>query len=1464
MLRSRAGECVGPYEVIRPLGAGAMGIVYLSRDRRLGRRVALKFLRGRGELTVTRLLHEAQATARLVHENVVTLYGLEWHQGRPYLALEYVQGDTLESWMTSPAAPRPASAAQVMELLRPVVRAVAAAHAVGIVHRDLKPSNIMLASSGAIKVLDFGVARLLDTEELRRASRSGPGLSAPRSARSPGPVVGTRAYMAPEQWLGREVSAESDLWAVGLIAWQLLTGRLAWEDAPGGLVSVPRLEVEVPSIRPEIPAHPALAALVDRCLAKLPSARFHSARELLDALDGLDRPSPASQKSPFPGLSAFEEEDAPLFFGRDAVTRRLTTKVLAACLTVITGASGCGKSSLVRAGLLPSLRRRGAWTVVVLRPGPRPLAALAEATCALRDTDVSGRQAWLEELERAPGSLGVMCREYVARHGVGLLLVVDQLEEAVTLASDTQRVGLIRSLESVLDESSASLRVVVSLRQDFLDRVAAGMDEFAQHLAAGTFLLTPMSEPELIEALVRPVEAAGFRYEPSSLPGEMLRALGTNRSSLPLLQFCASALWDHRDLARGCLSETAYRAFGGAAGALSRHATSLLEAMPASELALARWIATRLVTPEGTRSVLARDELRQHPQASALDVVVERLVAARLLVAHGVEEQATVELAHESLITEWPALVQWRREGATDAHFLSRLRASAQQWEAGGRASGLLWRDEAAAEAQAWTARRSEAEPLDLIERERAFLVAVADNLAGERRLAERRRRATLIVSAAVTLLVSGAAVRAWRDADRADTARAAAESAAAYARNSARVASARNWLADPTTALTILREVEDGPRPASWDELARWAVEQPVALHVLNGDSEAFDALITPDHREVIAATGAGYVEIWALDQLAPTARLVGHAGAVARVDLAPDGDILASGGQDGTLRLWSRATRTQVAEFAGDGSPVSALVFSEDGRRLAAGYTSGAILLFDVALKRPIERLDGHAAAVYSLAFDREGGALLSAGREHTALLWDLVAAQPRQQFLLSGAGRMVEFSSDGRSFTLAGGLTASKHASSGRLRWTRRFGDNTLRSVRELDEPTRYFAAGSMTDIELRDESNEIVAFLRGHLAMVHSLRLDRSGSVMVSASRDRTIRVWSTATPSLRRVFTGATSWVNAVAFGPSTDVVVMASSDGLVRIWGPRGSRSLVVPARAGLNEGESLAVDRSASRLAVGTSGGLLLLADLSAAATTSVVVAHEALIHEVDFSPDGRSIASASRDHTARIWSAAGVLRHVLRGHRGEVSAAVFSADSRAVATCGHDGTVRLWDASTGASLRVSRAHEGECLGLAFSPNGQQLVSAGNDGRILVWTADGSVARPLIADGHRWSVDPRAFDPRGGRFVATGGDGRVFVFDVEGSAPPTVLRVSDLPLVGAVWSPDGTALLAGSKDYTGVRLPAPEPELDEARLWTLTRYCPPLRSRLYLADMPEDQKAADLSRCEAMVQRKARASLPP
>jgi WD40 repeat protein len=271
--------------------------------------------------------------------------------------------------------------------------------------------------------------------------------------------------------------------------------------------------------------------------------------------------------------------------------------------------------------------------------------------------------------------------------------------------------------------------------------------------------------------------------------------------------------------------------------------------------------------------------------------------------------------------------------------------------------------------------------------------------------------------------------------------------------------------------------------------------------------------------------------------------------------------------------------------------------------------------------------------------------------------------------------------------------------------------------------------------------------------------------------------------------------------------------------------------------------------------MVVGTTGGLLVLSPLPPNGTSTVVAAHAEQVQAVDISADGRHIASASRDQTARVWTSTGAPLLVLHGHRGDVSAVVFSPDGGSVVTCGHDGTMRLWDAHDGRSRRVVRAHDGECLGLAFSSGGDLLVSAGNDGRVRLWAPDGEPVRSLVSDGRSWSVKPRAFHPSEDRFVATAGDGRAYVLETSGEGGPMALSVSDLPLVGVVWSADGTALLAGSKDYTAVRLPAPEPALDHERLWTLTRYCPSVRRRQYLGDMPEDQKAADLARCHARVQ---------
>ncbi|HMY21733.1 MAG TPA: serine/threonine-protein kinase, partial [Polyangium sp.] len=302
-MRFANGTTLGHYEVLEPLGQGGMGEVYLARDTRLGRRVALKFLTHVTSTQSARFFVEARATAQLAHENIVSLYDIAEHEGLPYMVLEYVPGKTLSTWLRErrhgdffdPVLP-----IQAAEMMLPVVRALQCAHEAGIVHRDLKPANIMLAKSGTVKVLDFGVAKLIATAQ--------PGVEGDAPLENPeswvkqattaadltetGAMVGTRSYMAPEQWWGDEVDGRTDIWAVGIMMYIMVVGDHPLAPlTPSSIVHVAERHLPMPRIADVMPTLGELGSIIDRCLRKDMDERWSCARELAEALDRFIRAS---------------------------------------------------------------------------------------------------------------------------------------------------------------------------------------------------------------------------------------------------------------------------------------------------------------------------------------------------------------------------------------------------------------------------------------------------------------------------------------------------------------------------------------------------------------------------------------------------------------------------------------------------------------------------------------------------------------------------------------------------------------------------------------------------------------------------------------------------------------------------------------------------------------------------------------------------------------------------------------------------------------------------------------------------------------------------------------------------------------------------------------------------------------------------------------------------------------------
>jgi eukaryotic-like serine/threonine-protein kinase len=808
------GARIGQYEIIRELGRGGMGAVYAARDTKLGRKVAIKFLSSNNHPDVTaRFILEARATAQCSHENIVVIHDVGEHGGHPFMVLEHLQGVPLSQLLQDGRKLPPA---QAVELIVPVVRALTVAHSHDIVHRDLKPDNIFVTDSGTIKVLDFGIAKLVHggadesavpaSSAVARDLASSAAAGARRELTRRGAMIGTLPYMSPEQWGagGGIVDHQTDLWAVGIILFEMVAGHhpLAPRRGPD-LMITGVLQEPMPSVRGACPGLPdELASVIDRCLQKPKDQRFSSARELLDALEPL---LPGryvrrlrSDESPYTGLRPFQEADAHRFFGRSRDVAAAVARLRDVPLLGIVGPSGVGKSSFVRAGLVPALKASGEqWSRISLRPGRSPMVALANALAPMVTStsgttstyaavsgaatgevtgELSPTQQLLERLYAEPGYFGTVLRERARGRNQHILVFVDQFEELYTQVADArERLAFTACLAGVCDDVTTPLRLVLSLRSDFLDYVAESPALMAE-LTHGLFFLTPPNRDGLRDALIQPAEMAGYQFEAPSMVESMLDHLEHTPGALPLLQFAASQLWEMRDQERRLLTLASYDRIGGIAGALASHADAVVAECTAREQTLVRALFLRLITPERTRAIVPVAELYElSPDHAELHRVVDRLVRSRLLVGQtstsesgGTSAGGSVEIVHESLITSWPLLRRWLDETQDDAAFLEQLRNAAKQWQARGHAQGLLWRGEAMQEAKLWHSRyRGELPDL-----QRAYLNAV---FALETRAARRKRLAVVGVIGFLSMLVvaAGVALVKIRDAQQEATAQA-------------------------------------------------------------------------------------------------------------------------------------------------------------------------------------------------------------------------------------------------------------------------------------------------------------------------------------------------------------------------------------------------------------------------------------------------------------------------------------------------------------------------------------------------------------------------------------------------------------------------------------------------------------------------------------------------------------------
>jgi WD40 repeat protein/serine/threonine protein kinase len=1458
-----AGKVVDDhFKVIRLIGKGGMSEVYLARDLKLGRKVALKVVHPEGlgsPEALERFVFEARTTALFNHPHIVTIYAVGEDKGRPYVALEYLEGQSLRQRLDEDRL----SLGETLRIALAVAEALREAHRAGILHRDLKPENIIIPPDGRLRVLDFGLAKALAGSELERtvALQSGPTIpegdattdtlrvSDGYKTKAAG-LRGTPAYMAPEQWRDDVTGQSTDLWAFGIVLHEMLAGR-----RPYTVTSIAAMAQKATSPEPVPLSLPAdtprpLCALLERCLEKDPRARPLAADAVacLEDLLHESRRAPADERNPFRGLQPFTERHARFFFGRDAEVAAFLERIRDEAVLPVVGPSGAGKSSFVQAGVLPRLREQAAWEVLRLRPGARPFLALASRllggespTLGSGRTDSSpgeGRpptgsgttssqaaeETLARELHELPSRLSLHLQRLAEEKRCRVLLFVDQIEELYTLVEDDEaRRRFMEAVCTAAADAAEPGRVIFTLRDDYLGRVAEAAAA-RQALSRLTVIRAPGAEG-LTQTLRCPVDAAGYSFDDDTLVPEMVQAVKDEPAALPLLQFATHLLWDRRDEQRRMLLRAAYEAMGGVAGALAEHADGVLAALSAAEVRLARDLLLRLCTAEGTRRALPRREALDGlgPEGGR---VLDRLVEARLVSVRRAKRddlgEPELELAHESLIQRWGRLRRWIDESRAELAMLAQVAQAAELWERRGRRDEELWQGHALAEAEL-VLRHSSATLPEPVQR---FLAA---GHGRARRRVKRLRAATLAV---IALLAAGLLVLA-HEKRVADREREQARQRWAEAQlEGARAAEAQHHPLEARAKLRGSLETRDSALGrALWRRLA----EDPLLWRRTLGDSVT-EISFAPDGKSVAAACRDRSIYVFDAHTMSLRRVLQDPSDQVFALAFSRDGQKLASGTRSGFLRLWDLERGTITGNLQAHSSSIWSLALDATGARLVSASDDGTVRTWDMPSLAPRRTLRGHRAGVYGVAFTPDGTRLITGSFDRTVRVWQ-EASGTAEATVEEHPARLYEVTVDprGRFFAAAGADGKVSVFSMAQRKLVRLLPAHLQRVLSVAFSPDGELLASSSADQTIRlwrVGSWEEVRTLSGHTDWVRHIAFSPDGKRLASGSPDKSLRLWDLGATESPQSAGGHGDRVYGVAFTGGGSVLASAGADRKVRFWEVESGRSL------GSLSGHAdwvrcLAFSPDGRRLASGSSDASIRIWNTATKTEEQVLLGHASRVYGVEFSPDGERLASAGADGVVRLWRpGGGTSPRLLTGHVSAVKEVRFSPDGEQLASAGDDGSIRLWGLR-GELKQVLRGHTEVVTGLAFLRDGN-LASVSADGSVRLWDLEksGEGSRGAVkGEGRVLAQEPVrlsavAASPDGHRLAVAAGDGNLRLLDTRGG-DPTLLRGHRAEVNGVAFSPDGRRLASASADGT-------------VRVWSLDPPMPYWRAPGLLGSPPE------------------------
>ncbi|NJN92350.1 MAG: AAA family ATPase, partial [Leptolyngbyaceae cyanobacterium SL_5_14] len=1077
---------------------------------------------------------------------------------------------------------------------------------------------------------------------------------------------------------------------------------------------------------------------------------------------------------PYQGLSAFQEEDARFFFGRDRFKAQLLEAVETKQLVTVIGPSGSGKSSLVFAGLIPSLIRQGNWLIGDFRPKADPFFELAAASVRLLEPEMKEPEQLFHagklKQEFQEGRLSVQqVIERILEKNLGkkLLLIVDQFEEIYTLCKDEKQQQLFLDKLLAVVRYTPNFTVVLTLRADFLG-YALSYRPFADAIPEADQMLGPMNLEELRDVIQKPIE--NLAMIESGLTERILEDVKQEPGNLPLLEFTLTRLWEKKEY--GWLTHNAYDEIGGVEKALAQYAEDEYKKLSETDQQRAKRVLIQLVRPgdetQDTRRLATRSEVGYNNWD-----LVTRLADARLVVTGRDDStgEETVEVVHEALIREWERLQKWINTERSFRLWQERLQAAYRKWRDANQREEALLQGIDVGDAEGWLQRQTE----EISPKQQDFIRQSI-------KLRDRKRRRTIYTLTGVSATVSILGILAGLFAV-----------GQANAKINAQIALAEAQFA-LNQRLDALREGVGALRELN--KLKAWGVA--------NRNTQA---RVTASLPQLVYGTREQN-------------RFNGHSKKVEGTSFSSDGQLIASASEDQTVKLWS-STGLLLATLQGHGDWVNKVSFSPDNRRLATASSDGTVKVWQLeCLSRDdqgcvrvehslIKTLEGHENWVTDVSFSSDGRSLISASRDGTIKLWSNDGTLLRT--ISDGSDSEenrgiwgVAFSPDGQVIATANqDKTIKVFSLNGTLLRTLVGHSDRVRDV-SFSPSGEFLASGSDDDTAIIwRQDGTLVERLEGHQGHVNRVSFASNSQILatVSDGDEENVKLWS-IDGTLLVTLNGHTDRVKDVSFSPNAEILATGSWDNTIRLWNLDGLFSKTLEGHSDRVVDVTFSPD--GQMIISGSWDKTARLWNLKDALPQ--ILQHNGLVNGAVFSPDNQLIITVGADSVTvdgiiTIWNRNGNQLKTFKGHNAYIRDVDFSPDSQFFATAGGelDPTVKLWNRD-GQLIKTLQGHADAVYGVSFSPNGEIIASSSKDNTVKLWNRDGQLLTTL--EGHNGWVWNVSFSPDNQIIASASEDQSVKLWSQDGTLLETLqghsARVTDV-----AFSPDGQIIATGSADAT-------------------------------------------------------------